>query len=155
MYRGKSDERDVNIMGSMKEIRPMGPEANSNYKVLEEEAKPVYRLVYNKWILVALMSLLYIFLGSVLDVWDTAWVIIPVTAILLSPIKTNHKIVAITPLFYVFVGLFLEGLWFLPFSGVFHFLAEKWWGIAWIIIPVNAIIFECVKVVKEEPEKDI
>ncbi len=122
---------------------------NSNYKVLDKE--PKYRLIFSNSMIIALTPFVYCLLGFMFNLWDIAWVIIPVTAIALSSIKLSNKIIAITPLFYVFVGLFINRIYShtLIFRGLISSMALKWWAIGWIIIPVSAIILKNVKIVKE------
>jgi hypothetical protein len=77
----------------------------------------------NKWTLTALSPFIYLMFGFLFGWWAWAWVIIPVSAILNTPMKSVLKLVALSPFIYILMGFFL-GLWA--------------WG--WIIIPICGVL---------------
>ena len=79
--------------------------------------------------LVALTPFIYLILGFAFGWWAWGWIIIPVSAILLSwddwdGESIGHKVTAISPFAYLFLGVMFG-----------------WWAWGWIIIPASAIIF--------------
>ena len=76
------------------------------------------------WKLTALSPFIFLGLGFAFGWWAWAWVIIPVSAILETPMKKGHKIVSLSPFVFVLMGF-----------------AFGWWAWGWIIIPVSAILF--------------
>jgi len=79
--------------------------------------------------LVALTPFIYLLLGFAFGWWAWGWIIIPVSAILLSwddwdSESIGHKITAISPFVYLVMGALFG-----------------WWAWGWIVIPASAIIF--------------
>jgi hypothetical protein len=90
------------------------------------------------WGLVAMSPFIYVFIGLLqnqigafvpfwdyfgINWWAWGWIIIPGSAILCSPIKWTHKLVALSPFIYL-----LLGFWF------------GMWAFGWIIIPLAACL---------------
>jgi hypothetical protein len=80
------------------------------------------------WAFTALAPFIYLALGFAFGWWAWGWIIIPVSAIVSSPIDNSQKIVALSPFVYILMGRFM-GLWA--------------WG--WMIIPISAILSQAVK----------
>lgn len=78
---------------------------------------------FSSWQLTALAPFIYLGLGFAFGWWAWAWVVIPLSAILCSPIPLWSKMPAISPFIYVLLGFFFG-----------------WWAWGWIIIPVSGIM---------------
>ena len=88
------------------------------------------------WALIALSPFAYLFLGLAFGFWAWAWVIIPASAIILTPMGSKGfgiKLVALSPFIYVMLGMFFG-----------------FWAWAWVIIPISGILFPAIRCRGEE-----
>gem|GEM_PF-3046576 len=100
---------------------------------MEESAPPARRSALLENIIasperfIALTPFIYLGLGILFGWWAWAWMIIPVSAILLmGGLKGGMLIVALSPFIYLAAGFM--------FGGVF-------WQWGWMIIPISGILF--------------
>jgi len=102
---------------------------SSDVHFFDERPKKKWRFRIQCEGLVALTPFIYLILGFAFGWWAWGWIIIPVSAILLSwddrdAESIGHRIVALSPFAYLVLGFTLG-----------------WWAWGWIIIPASAVIF--------------
>ncbi|MCL2399466.1 MAG: permease prefix domain 1-containing protein [Defluviitaleaceae bacterium] len=76
------------------------------------------------WKFVALTPFIFLGLGFMFGWWAWAWMIIPISAILTTPMESNYKIIALSPFVFLTLG-FMFG----------------WWAWGWMVIPISGILF--------------
>ena len=99
-------------------------EEESSYRVVESKKK--YKV--ENWIFPALSPFAFLLLGFAFGWWAWGWIIIPVCAIIGTPMKFWMKIVSLSPFLYLILGF-----------------AFGWWAWAWIMIPVSAILSQGIR----------
>ncbi|MCL2708611.1 MAG: hypothetical protein FWF03_05785 [Defluviitaleaceae bacterium] len=88
-----------------------------------DEGEPVKKAKLEFWVYPALAPFAYIAMGMLFKWWAWGWIVIPVSAIVATPMPKWVKAVSLSPFAYILTGLFFG-----------------WWAWGWMIIPVTAIL---------------